>query len=244
MTEKRFSNCSVSEKLLHTSFILILGIGYLFATFLIFYTVSKKDAKPGLSIEDIIIKYHGNRSGTKLEAAITGGMNAYVSPEEHMVIVSWIHNGAMESEFDKKIEPIFTAKCVGCHSPDGFMASVDLTGYSNVKKFVKVDTGQSIGALVRSSHIHLFGMSIIFYLLGRIFLLTELPPLIKRTAVILPFVAIFVDIGSWWFTKYAYVFAYTVQIGGALMALSFAFQSFMSLYQMWFMKTKTKTEEA
>ncbi len=240
MTEKRFSNCSVSEKLLHTSFILILGIGYLFATFLIFYTVSKKDAKPGLSVEDIIIKYHGNRSGTKLEAALTGGMNAYVSPEELLSIVSWIHLGAKESDFNKEIEPILSANCVGCHNPDGFMAYVNLTSYSNVKKFVKVDTGQSIGALVRSSHIHLFGLSIIFYLLGRIFLLTELPPLVKRIAVIIPFVAIFVDIGSWWFTRYAHVFAYLVLIGGALMALSFAFQSFMSLYQMWFMKTKTK----
>ncbi|VAV83202.1 hypothetical protein MNBD_DELTA01-1457 [hydrothermal vent metagenome] len=241
MSEKRFSDCSVSERLLHTSFIVILGVGYLFAMFLIFSTVSTKDGKPGLSVEDIIIKYHGNRSGTKLEAALTGGMNAYVSPEDHMVIISWIHNGARESGFRKKVEPILTARCVSCHNPDGFMARVNLRGYTNVMNFVKVDTGQSISALVRLSHIHLLGMAILFYLLGRIFLLAELPPLLKRIAIIVPFAAILLDIGSWWFTKYAYVFAYTVQGGGALMALSFAFQSFVSLYQMWFMKSKTKS---
>ncbi len=238
MYKRRFSDCTVSERLLLTSFIVTLGIGYLFALFLIFYTVSTEDGKPGLSVEDVIIKYHGNRSGTKLEAALTGGMKVHVSPQEHMTIVSWIHNGAREPEFDKKVKPILTAKCVRCHNPNGFMARVNLTDYPNVKKFVKVDMGESIGALVRLSHIHLFGMSLIFYLIGRIFLLTELPPLVKRIAIIVPFAAIFMDIGSWWFTKYDYVFAYTVEIGGFLMALSFAFQSFISLYQMWFMKAK------
>ncbi|VAW35954.1 hypothetical protein MNBD_DELTA02-292 [hydrothermal vent metagenome] len=241
MFKRRFSDCSVSERLLHTSFIITLGIGYLFALFLIFSTVSTEDGKPGLSVEDVIIKYHGNRSGTKLEAALTGIMKGRLTPQDHLVIVSWIHNGGKESGFNEKVAPILTKDCVKCHNPDGIMKQVDLVGYRNVMKYVKVDTGESIGALVKLSHIHLFGMSIIFYLLAKIFILTELSPLWKRTAIIIPFAAILMDIGSWWFTKYDYIFAYTVEIGGFMMALSFAFQAFLSLYQMWFMRAKTRS---
>jgi hypothetical protein len=114
----------------------------------------------------------------------------------------------------------------------------DLTGYEGVMTLVRLDTGESVGALVRVSHIHLFGLGIIFYLLGRIFILTEMSVWLKRTIVVIPFAAIAVDIGSWWFTKYAHVFAYTVLISGALMGLSFAFQALYSLYQMWFFKPR------
>jgi len=71
---------------------------------------------------------------------------------------------------------------------------------------------------------------------GRIFILTEMRPWLKRTMVAVPFAAIAMDIGSWWFTRYAAgFFAYTVIIGGALMGLSFA-----SLYQMWLYKPKAQ----
>ncbi len=117
----------------------------------------------------------------------------------------------------------------------------DLTGYGEVKELVRMDTGESVGVLVRVSHIHLFGLGLVFYLLGRIFILTEIPVWLKRTIVVIPFAAIAVDIGSWWFTKYSvHIFAYTVMIGGGLMGVSFAFQALVSLYQMWFFKDRSE----
>jgi len=237
MSYRRFSDCSVSEKILHTLFICLIGIGYLFAMVLIFDTVAPLDGKPGLSAEDIVIKYSGNRKGTRLESALDGVMRGYRSDAEREKIVAWIYAGAHEARFNREVKPILDARCVGCHSAGSGL--VELTGYGKVMEVVIMDTGESFGTLARVSHIHLFGTGILFYLLGRIFILTDIKPWLKRVVVAIPFAAIAMDIGSWWFTRYAAgVFAYTVMAGGALMGLSFAFQTFTSLYQMWLHKPK------
>lgn len=238
MPYRRFPDCSVSEKMLHTLFILLVGIGYIFAMVLLFASVAPLDGKPGLSSEDIVIKYSGTHEGTRLESALKGPMRGYRSEAENEAIVSWLYAGAPEARFDSEVMPILSQRCAGCHSRGS--GRVELTSYEKVMELVVMDTGESFSTLARVSHIHLFGTGILFYLLGRIFILTEMKPWLKRTVVAVPFVAIAVDIGSWWFTRYAAgVFAYPVIIGGALMGLSFAFQAFMSLYQMWLYKPKT-----
>ncbi|GMR04629.1 MAG: hypothetical protein BMS9Abin23_0530 [Thermodesulfobacteriota bacterium] len=237
MSYRRFFDCSVSERLLYTLFILLISTGYLFAMALIYINVGSEDGKPGLTVKDITIKYYGNRSGSRLEQALTGIMKANRTNDEYLTIAEWIHNGAPESGYEKKIKPILDSRCVACHSAGSGFNIPPLTSYKEVLPLVAVDTGESIGALVRVSHIHLFGLSIIFYLLGRIFILTEIPVWLKRLAVIIPFAAIAADIGSWWFTKFSpHFFAYTVIVSGALMGLSFAFQALLCLYQMWFVK--------
>ena len=56
---------------------------------------------------------------------------------------------------------------------------------------------------------------------------------LKFVSITIPFLAIWLDIGSWWLTKYKPVFAYAVIIGGLLMGLSLAIQICFSLYEMW-----------
>ena len=233
MSYRRFSDCSVSEKLLDTMFLLLLSVGYLFAMVLLYTTISPLDGKPGLSTDDIRIKYYGSRSGTRLENALNGIMKDYRSKEEHATIIKWIYAGATKEQFGKKIAPIITKTCGKCHGPESAPVP-DITTYEKMMTMVTMDTGESLINLVRVSHIHLFGLSMIFYLLGRMFLLTELPVWLKRVMVVIPFVAIFLDIGSWWFTHYKNVFAYSVFGGGALMGMSFAFQFTITIYQMWF----------
>jgi hypothetical protein len=243
MSYRRFADCSVSEKLLYTLFIMLLGTGYLFAMVMLYITVSSEDGKPGLSIEDISIKYHGERSSTRLEQALGSNMTPYRSDQDFKTVTLWIHDGASEAKFNKDVKPIIDKKCVGCHSPNTGMHVPDLNGFDNVSKLVEMDTGDPFVTLVRVSHIHLFGLGLIFYMLGRIFILTEIPVRLKRIIVVVPFAAIALDIGSWWFTKYSMdMFAYIVMIGGVMMGGSFAFQAFISLYQMWFFKQPVRQD--
>jgi len=231
MRYRRFSDCSVSEKLLDTLFILTIATGYMLAMVLMYATV-------GFSVKDIEIKYYGNRSGTRLEEVIKGPMRVYHSLPEHEEIVRWIYAGAPEKQYIDKIKPIFDKKCVRCHNPNSGLAIPDLSSYEKIKPLAEADTGMSISALARVSHIHLFGIGMLFFLLGRIFILAEMPPWLKRLIVAVPFVSIALDIGSWWITKYIPVFAYTVIAGGALMGISFAVQALTSLYQMWLYRPK------
>jgi hypothetical protein len=80
-------------------------------------------------------------------------------------------------------------------------------------------------------------MSFIFLLTSGIFVLSEIPVRWRAFLVAIPFVAIWMDIGSWWFTKVEPFFAYTVITGGVLMGISLAVQILLPLYEMWLKKS-------
>ena len=67
---------------------------------------------------------------------------------------------------------------------------------------------------------------------------SEVSGSIKSALIGIPFIAIWVDIGSWWFTKYEPAFAYTVIGGGILMGLALAIQIGVSLFEMWLVRPK------
>ena len=76
-------------------------------------------------------------------------------------------------------------------------------------------------------------MSFIFMLTSLVFVFSETPAWLRAVLVAIPFLAIWLDIGSWWFTRNDPIFAYTVIGSGALMAVSLAMQIGISLYEMW-----------
>src|SRR5262249_1725885 len=154
------------------------------------------------------------------------------SADERDQVFQWIRSGATEAGFSK-IQPILAQKCGVCHSPQSGMPIPPLTSFQEVKKLTATDTGLSLLALSRVSHIHLFGISIIFLLTGAIFSLSETQVWFRVCALVAPYLAILMDIGSWWATKYASpVFAYIVIVGGAFMGLSMACQILVSLWEM------------
>ena len=71
-------------------------------------------------------------------------------------------------------------------------------------------------------------------LTGAIFSLSTTPIWLRVSLVVLPYVTIVMDIGSWWATRYlSPTFAYIVLGGGALMGFALALQIFISLWEMW-----------
>ena len=123
-----------------------------------------------------------------------------------------------------------------CH--DGTESGAPLfTTFEAFADFAKPDTGMSIATLVRVSHIHLFGMTFIFFILGMIFSHAYLRPVwFKSLVIAVPFLTMITDIGSWYLTKLNPNFAWIIIASGVLMGLSFAFQWFVSMYQIWFYK--------
>ena len=221
---------------LFSFFLLTIGPGYIFALVYLFLLEVEPHRKMGLSlIEATIVKYYGNRGNTRLEAALNGVMADTIDSTEKTEVIRWIRNGATVEGYEQ-VRPLFERNCVSCHSKDSGYAVAPLTTYEDVVRLAEPDLGQSIRALSRVTHIHLFGMSFIFLLTGMIFALSEVNRYLRRVIIALPFIAIWMDIGSWWFTKYQPVFAYTVIIGGALMGAALAAQILISLWEMWFKK--------
>ena len=231
---RRFKDISVSERILNTVFLLTIGLGYIAALANMYYTHQGLDGKPGLSVEDVVISYHGSNNQTRLGTAINGIMKSNLRyPTDKDVIMRWINNGADEPEYNEKIAPILNRDCVICHTPSINPSLPDLTHYATVSEVAHAG-GATIPTLVRVSHIHLFGIAFILFFIGKIFLLCDLNVYVKRVAVVIPFVAMLLDVVSWFITKSISSFAYVVIFSGALMGLSMGMQILLSIYQMWF----------
>lgn len=231
-----FGDLPLGLKALYINILLIMGIGYIFAMIQIFEVHAGLDGKPGLSVEDIKIAYSGSKTDTRLEVALKGPMSGMLSEDDRAKIIQWVRNGGTQEEYNITVNPILDSNCRGCH--DGSNPHIPkLMSYDEVKDLAQFDHGMSIGTLVRVSHIHLFGLTFIFGFMGLIFSHAYIRnQTIKLVMICVPFLAIFLDIASWWLTKVTTGFAYVVVIGGVLMGISFAFQWLISFYQLCFFK--------
>lgn len=238
----RFYDCSTSEKLLYTCFLLIVGLAYLFAMTYLYLVHAGHGGVPGrLGAADIAANYYGNRSGTRLESAIRGPMAGFVTSDDRSLLVYWLKSGAPEKDYTAVVQPILNKSCLNCHNPTAGQKP-DLTTFKGVREVANVDTGESYRTLVKLSHIHMFGISIVLLSVGLIFRLTEFKPWLKRALMVLPFAAMFVDILSWYLTKWDPFYAYTVIIAGAVMGLALGAQILISLYQIWLLNPPPSLE--
>jgi hypothetical protein len=208
-------------------------VGYLFALIQILFTHGMADGKFGLSLDDIVYSYYGNRSGTVLETKLNGSMKENASEQERFVIMQWVRDGADQDEFAKSgAEKVIQERCVMCHNKDA--AVPDFTDFNVLKELTREDEGATFGSLTRVSHIHLFGISFIFMFVGLIFSFSETSTVkYKSIAIGMPYLFLLVDILSWWLTKLHPVFASLVIIAGAGMGVSFAFMWIVSVAEMW-----------
>ena len=230
-----FSELPKSLCVLYSAVLLVLGLAYLFAGIYLFHTYSGKDGNPmTLSYDDIVIAYSGSTKGSRLEGAMRGSMSAMLPFEEKNMLLEWARDGADRAKFESGIRPILDKRCMACH--DGSNPNLpNLNGYDNFVKVTESDTGTALFTLVRVSHIHLFGLTMVFFLVGMIFSHAYVRPVwFKCTVIAMPFVCLVLDISSWYFTKLNHAFAWVVMIAGGVMGLSFTYMWIVSMYQMWF----------
>jgi len=238
-----FSALPMSTRMVYTMTLLVLGTGYLFAMLQVFYSHAGLDGDPMLSAADIRIAYHGSESDSRLETALKGPMAEMLPAEERAVIFKWVKEGATADVFDTNVKPIIESRCLACH--DGSNPHIPkLTSYEEVSKLVAKDTGATIPTLVRVSHIHLFGITFIFFIISSIFTHAYIRPLwVKCVIIVLPFLTILTDIFSWYLTKWIPGFAWFIIGSGALMGISFTVQWVLSMWQMWFYKLPREVAE-
>lgn len=233
-----YSDLPYSLRVLYTATLLVLGLAYSFAGIYLYHTYSGKDGNPlTVSYDDIVIAYSGSGKGSRLESALRGGMRTMLAVDEITPIITWVREGADRAKYEQAIRPVIDKRCATCH--DGSNPHLpNLVGYDNIKKVTEQDTGTGIFTLVRVSHIHLFGLTFVFFALGLIFSHAYVRPVwFKCIVVVLPFISLTLDISSWYFTKLYHPFAWVVILSGAVMAMSFAYMWAVSLYQLWFSPT-------
>lgn len=237
-----YSEFPFSMRALFTGTFLVLGIGYLFAMLHIYNSHAGRDGQPGISVEDLAIAYSGSKEDSRLEAALKGPMAEMLPLDEKALIGTWVRSGAKQDMYDNQVAPVIEKRCVTCH--DGSNPHIaNLDGFKNMSGFAELDTGADIFTLVRVSHIHLFGLTFIFFIVGWMFSHAFVRPVwFKATITAAPFGAIILDIASWYLTKLYTPFAWFVLISGAVLGACFAYMWVVSMYQIWFPKFSREAE--
>jgi hypothetical protein len=153
-------------------------------------------------------------------------------PPVRLTLLKWAHNGAPESEWESTISPIVNQYCAPCHA--NIPGLTNITQKEVMYTLTKRDDGISVTMLTRISHIHLFGISFIFFFVGWIFTYaTGFRPLIQGLLIFTPFAFLIVDVMAWWLTKWNENFAWFVIIGGIGYSMASTIMILTSLYQMW-----------
>ena len=231
-----YSELPYSLRWLYTCTLIMLGIGYLFALINVLHVYGGRAGGPAhvLTYQDIVVAYSGSGQASRLESALRGPMKSMLPADEMTAIINWVQQGASTDSFNKTIKPIFDQRCMTCH--DGRNPHLpNFSVFNNIKKLTEVDRGADVFTLVRVSHIHMFGLSFVFFIMGLIFSHAYFRPVwLKCAFVITPFISLALDVSSWYFTKLYPPFAWVVIIGGGIMALSFAAMWVISMHQLWF----------
>lgn len=223
----------IPVKVLFTGYLTTVAVGYLMALIQILFTHGMADGKFGLSLDDIVYSYYGNRSGTVLETKLNGSMKDKASEQERFVIIQWVRDGAERDEYaESGAEKIIQERCLMCHNQESSLPN--LADFKVLQALTQQDEGATFSSLTRVSHIHLFGISFIFMFVGLIFSFAETSTIkYKSIAIGMPYLFLLVDILSWWLTKLHPMFAILVVLAGVGMAISFAFMWTVSVLEMW-----------
>ncbi len=232
-------NLPMPLKALFAGYLLVIGVGLCMAGLQILLTHGMADGKVGLSLDDVVYSYYGDRNGTTIESKLNGSMKGNAPAEVRNEIIKWARQGAPEAKWDTQFKDVFAKNCVMCHST--VPGIPDFTKYTEVQKRAVVDKGASVQSLTRVSHIHLFGISFIFFFMSFIFsFAVGVPRKWKILVIAFPFGFLIMDVLSWWLTKLNPGFAWFTIIGGIGYSLASTFMWVTSMYQMFILSRNGK----
>ena len=221
---------SLTYRVLFTGYLLVVGLGLCMAGAQIMLTHGMADGKPGLSMNDIVYSYYGNRSGSKLEDALTGKMKYKAPADVNITLIKWARDGSPYTEWDT-VKPLIEKNCGTCHDAESGLPEVTKPDVATT--LAEVDHGASIATLTRVSHIHLFGISFIFLFVGWIFGMAEFNQRWKLILIATPFAFLVLDVASWWLTKFWPSCAWITMVGGIGYSVAAMVMFATSFAQMW-----------
>jgi hypothetical protein len=260
MAATKLHALDLPQKLLLTATLALLAGGFFAGESLIF---SRLASSAGF-LRGITAWFHGDREVTPLKKEILGPMKRYFSafedagkltPAEQADLdrlLAWNNAGAPENEFLAAGEgktPILRVLerhvCLNCHSANatiiGNRKDAPLDTYAGVARFTKPDEGPSAERLLLLSHIHLFGLAVIFLLTGLAVAATAWPVWLRGVLCAAGPLAAILVVGGWWAVKYyGDPWAPLVAFGGILMTLAFGCSVLAALYDMWIRKEERR----
>lgn len=222
-----------------TTLLLTLGVGYALAQVYLYVKSVKPHRVAGHGlVQGVAYNYHGIEDQAPLLTALEGSMGNFVDPDELRAIDRWVGTGATREVYRDEIAAILEENCVSCHTEGSY--DPPLTSFEEVSKLTHVGDGIDVVKLARTTHVHVLGIPLLFYILGALFVRTRFGEGLKSVIIVVPFAGIALDISHWWLTRQDPSHAVGIVIGGMLMSLGFTIMWLMTFYDVW-MPLKAET---
>lgn len=170
-------------------------------------------------------------------SAMKGSMYKEVTDDEDIVTIhNWIKEGAKkEGKLYDDAWKIIQKDCANCHSKTSKMSraipSMPFDTYEQV--LTHTEAGYSWSKMSKQAHIHMFGISTFLVLISLLFAYTTYKESIRSALIIASFGGAFLDIFSWWFSKFVPELVYLIFAMGGLMVSSILAMSVLILANIW-----------
>lgn len=216
----------------------------LFLFFVIIATVSSvillglelTGSKKGINIPTVS-QIESKYTTPALVSAMRGSMYQYVTEDEDIDLIDeWIKNGASKEDVDyETVADIIKYDCVNCHSKSSTMSkaipSMPFETYEEITSYT--EAGYSWSKMSKQAHIHMFGIAMFLVTVTFVFAYSTYNETIKSILIIGSFTSAFLDIFSWWFSKYYSGLVYLIYGMGGLMVSSILLMSVLIIFNIW-----------
>ena len=161
--------------------------------------------------------------------AMAGAMGQIIV---HDIIPTFFSSSPMEHRGDETMQEMEQTAEEAADDDRGDLFAEELTVTETEKPSI-LHSEQFVW-LLKWTHIHLFGMNMIFIFMGAITLLLDLGLKFRTWLVILPFVGVFVDIAAMWLKIYISPVFFWLHIpGGGLFGVVFFIVTIRAMLEMW-----------
>ena len=231
----RLESLNFSAKLGLSGFLITVILGALSAVTLIGLLYSQHNS--GFNIPDME-KVQSHYSDSALVSSMKGSMYEYVAEDGDIdVIAQWIAEGAKDDAFFKEeVLYIIEEDCQKCHSRKSQMTkaitSMPFSSYDDIVKYT--EGGYSWTKMAKTAHIHLFGIAVFLVIVSLVMAFSSYAAWIKIVLISAGWIALWLDIASWWLAKFSNVFAYVISVAGGVEIGAVCAMSGLCLLNLWF----------
>ena len=192
--------------------------------------------KKGLNIPTIA-QIKNKYTTPTLVAAMRGSMYEHVTADEDIdTVANWIKDGVKkEGTLYEEAAQIIKQDCANCHSKTSKMTkAIPSMPFDTYEQIVShTDAGYSWSKMSKQAHIHMFGISTFLILITLLFAYTTYKDCIKNALIFASFGGAFLDIFSWWFSKFVPELVYLIFAMGGLMVGSILLMSILIIANLW-----------
>jgi hypothetical protein len=166
--------------------------------------------------------------------AMAGAMGQVIV---HDIIPTFFSSSAMEDRGEDAMpEMDVAAEETAADSRGDLFAEAPAVEEEGAEKSSFVHSEQFVW-LLKWTHIHLFGINMIFIFMGAITLFLDLGSRTRTWLVALPFVGVFIDIAAMWLKIYISPAFFWLHIpGGGLFGVIFAYVIIKAMLEMWWVR--------